>query len=92
MSNSHRPLDSDRDRVARVREAIESPPSALRRPIEFLAVPLRFVAFWAAVTLPFLYLPLLVGGLDGSEPLVFGSLLAANAVALVAGHGYGEGR
>ncbi|WP_144904036.1 hypothetical protein [Halobellus captivus] len=85
MSNSHDPFGSER--VARARERL-SDPSAVRPSIESLAVPLRFVAFWSAVALPFLYVPLLLGGLDGSEPTVFLTLFAANVVALLVGHGY----
>ena len=47
----------------------------------------RVIAFWTAVVLPFLYLPLLFGGLEGDATL-FGSLLALNAVALLLGHDY----
>ncbi|MDQ2054737.1 hypothetical protein [Halobellus sp. H-GB7] len=86
MSNSHRPFGSER--IGRIREVIESPPASLQAPIKFLAAPVRFVSFWAAVALPFLYLPLLAGGLEGSEPNAFVALLAVNAVALVVGHSY----
>ncbi|WP_129113201.1 hypothetical protein [Halegenticoccus tardaugens] len=55
---------------------------------EAVAVPVRAVCFWAAVALPFLYVPLLFGGLKGSEDVVFVGLLAANAVALFAGHAH----
>ena len=47
----------------------------------------RVVAFWTAVVLPFLYLPLLFGGLEGDVTL-FGGLLVLNAVALLLGHDY----
>ncbi len=47
----------------------------------------RVVSFWTAVVLPFVYLPLLVGGLQGDATL-FGGLLALNAVALLLGHDY----
>ena len=47
----------------------------------------RVVAFWTAVVLPFLYLPLLFGGLQGDATL-FGGLLVSNAVALLLGHDY----
>lgn len=86
MSSSHPPFDSER--VGRLREAIESPPETLPQPVAYLAVPVRFVAFWIAIALPFLYLPLLVGGLEGTEPAVFVVLLTVNLVALVAGHGH----
>ncbi|MBB6644993.1 hypothetical protein [Halobellus ruber] len=87
MSSFSPPFDSDRAR--RVRELIRSPPAELSQPLAHLAAPLRFVAFWVAVALPFLYLPLLVGGLEGGQPAAFAALLAANAVALLVGHGYG---
>jgi hypothetical protein len=34
--------------------------------------------------------PLLAGGLEGQQALVFVGLLAANAAALVLGHDYGR--
>lgn len=43
-------------------------------------------AFWAAVLLPFVYLPLLAMGLDGGTLLVFVALLALNALSLLLGH------
>ncbi|WP_225334879.1 hypothetical protein [Halomicrobium urmianum] len=49
----------------------------------------RSVAFWTAVTLPFLYLPLLATGLEKSSHVTaFLALLAANAVALLVGHSH----
>jgi hypothetical protein len=77
-----------RERASRLREVVQSQP--LQHGARLVAAPLRFVAFWAAVALPFLYVPLLFGGLQGSEPLAFGLLLAANALALVIGHGHGQ--
>ena len=56
--------------------------------IQMAMAPVRFVAFWAAVALPFLYVPLLFDGIDGGRAIVFLGLLAANAVALVVGHGH----
>jgi hypothetical protein len=45
------------------------------------------VAFWTAIVLPFLYLPLLAGGLSSaSVTLAFLGLLALNALAVVVGH------
>lgn len=51
--------------------------------------PVRAIAFWTAIVLPFLYVPLLVSGLD-SPPLrtAFVVLLVANGVALFVGHPY----
>jgi hypothetical protein len=86
MSNSSPSVS--RGGVSRLRELAQS--SSLRHGARLVAAPLRFVGFWAAVALPFLYLPLLVGGLGGQELLAFGILLAANALALVLGHGHAQ--
>lgn len=49
----------------------------------------RATAFWLAIALPFLYLPLVLGGLAGrAELLAFAGLVVLNLVALVIGHGY----
>ncbi|MFC6723225.1 hypothetical protein ACFQE1_02210 [Halobium palmae] len=53
-----------------------------------LAVPLRFVGFWAAVSMPFLYVPLLFEGLTPAETPIFVGLLLLHVVALLAGHEY----
>lgn len=50
--------------------------------------PLEATAFWTAVVLPFLYLPLLAGGFTGNDPYAFAALLVVNLVALLGGHGY----
>lgn len=52
--------------------------------------PLRFIGFWAAVALPFLYLPLLFEGLAPNEATVFVGLLSFHALTLVVGHEYGQ--
>lgn len=55
--------------------------------------PVQFVAFWAAVILPFLHLPLLATGLESqAQTLAFIGLVALNVCALVAGQGYGSGQ
>jgi hypothetical protein len=49
----------------------------------------RTLAFWLAVTLPFLHVPLLVAGVD--SPARFGTylgLLAVNVLALAVGHNH----
>lgn len=52
-----------------------------------VATPIQAVAFWVAVVLPFLYVPLLAAGLDTAGTMnAFFGLLAANAVALLVGH------
>ncbi|WP_049987457.1 hypothetical protein [Halobellus rufus] len=48
----------------------------------------KAASFWAAIVLPFTYVPLLAGGLTGGEALLFAGLVAVNALAFVAGHGY----
>lgn len=49
----------------------------------------RATAFWLAVGLPFLYLPLLVTGFSGrDEQGAFVGLVILNVVSLVVGHGY----
>ena len=53
------------------------------------AGPVRALAFWLAVVLPFAYLPLLAGGIGTEADLfTFAGLVAANAVALLVGHGH----
>ncbi|MFC6785109.1 hypothetical protein ACFQFD_19735 [Halobaculum halobium] len=52
--------------------------------------PVRAVAFYAAIGLPFGYLPLLANGITAEQLTVFVGLLFANAAALVLGHGYGS--
>lgn len=54
---------------------------------------LQAFAFWVAVVLPFLHVPLLTMGLTSAgERNAFLVLLALNALALYAGHPYGRER
>ena len=54
-----------------------------------LVAPIRGVAFWTAIALPFLYIPLLATGLQSTAVrTAFGVLVLANAVALLVGHSY----
>lgn len=47
------------------------------------------LSFWSAIILPFLYLPVLVVGLDTpTRSVVFLGLLALNVVTLVISHSY----
>lgn len=49
------------------------------------------VAFWTAVVLPVIYLPLLFTGLGAqSQRIIFASLVVLNAVMIVLGHRYGQ--
>jgi hypothetical protein len=48
---------------------------------------LQAVAFWTAVCIPFVYVPLLVTGLSTlGEGILMAQLLAINALALLLGH------
>jgi len=54
-----------------------------------LLAPIRGIAFWIAIALPFLYVPLLASGLQSSPVrIVFAALVVCNAVALLVGHPY----
>lgn len=54
-----------------------------------IANQVRGVAFWTAVTLPFLYVPLLATGLETSNQVTaFLALLLCNALALLVGHSH----
>lgn len=84
MSNSSSAVPGERDsRIAAVKEA-----DSLREGVRVLAAPFRVVAFWMAIALPFLYLPLLYRGLSGQEATVLIGLVALNGLALVLGHDY----
>ena len=79
--------------------SIPSAPSRLRRSVprasDYLSVrtataPLRAVGFYAAIGLPFAYLPMVADGLSAGNAPVVAALLAANVLALLVGHGYGD--
>jgi len=56
---------------------------------ESVLSPVRMVSFWTAVAMPFLYLPLLVVGLETPvEVVAFLSLVVLNVAALVVGHSH----
>lgn len=49
----------------------------------------RATAFWIAVLLPFLYVPLLLHGISGrDEQTAFVGMVVLNVCAFVVGHGY----
>ena len=53
----------------------------------------RGLAFWIAVVLPFIYIPLLVVGIDSVQMLVaFVALVAVNVCALLVGQSYDDDR
>ena len=51
-----------------------------------LGATVRGMSFWAAILLPLVYLPLLLGGLGSQTGFVFLGLLALNLIALFVGH------
>ncbi|GCF14832.1 hypothetical protein Harman_27670 [Haloarcula mannanilytica] len=58
---------------------------------EPLVSAVRGIAFWTAIALPFLYLPLLITGLNsGATRIAFVALVVCNAVALLVGHSHRE--
>ena len=62
-----------------------------RRLLGSLKRPVEFGCFWLAIALPFVYFPLLMGGLgETMVALAFVALLAVNVVALYIGHGYNQ--
>jgi hypothetical protein len=78
MSNSSR---TDRLPALDLQKAVPSAP-ALRRP-------LTGAAFWGAIALPFLYLPLLASGLESETSLTaFLVLVGLNVLMLMVGHSY----
>ncbi len=74
----------------------DSAPSLPTGNIEFcltssLRTLVRAIAFWTAVLLPLVYVPLLATGLDSvTMALTFVALMAVNVCALVVGQPYGR--
>jgi hypothetical protein len=87
MSNAPSTLDprpstgSASQTIADLSALADSAAEAFRKPCQF-------AGFWSAVALPFVYVPMLAGGLTASQQSTFALLFAAHAVALVAGHDY----
>lgn len=48
----------------------------------------RGIAFWIGVALPFVYLPLMIGGITRFELVTFVGAIVANYLALLLGSGY----
>lgn len=70
-------------------DAEQSSDHSSRFGVSALARPFEAVAFWSAIALPFLYLPLMANGLGSTTRLTaFLALLALHAVAIVGGHRY----
>lgn len=66
--------------------------SAVATPVDRLTDVLAgiatFLAFWVGTLLPLTYVPLLVGGVLTTRPLVFTLVVVVNVAAMVLGHGY----
>jgi hypothetical protein len=83
--------------VARLRDAVVTSTSLKEALTEFTGTgrtvaiePVRALAFYAAIVLPLVYLPLLANGITPERLTVIVGLLLANAAALVLGHGHGS--
>lgn len=88
MSN-HTPLPNES--IGPGSRDTDSARGTLGRIAQTLERPTKFVSFWIAIALPFVYLPLLTRGLG--DPIVtatFFGLLALNVVALYVGHDYNQ--
>ena len=79
-------------RIATMSSSSITDPDALRATFEDISLarvpqPLVRVSFWLAITLPFLYFPLLASGLSSSSvSLAFVGLVSLHVVTLVLGH------
>jgi hypothetical protein len=70
---------------------MESKRQFVTLPVMPLFEAIEAIAFWSAIALPFVYLPLLAGGLDSqTKQLDFAVLVGLNAFAIVLGHRYGQ--
>lgn len=58
---------------------------------QFLAGPVQLVSFWLLVSLPLVYLPILLHGLKNNLFPVFFGLLVLHGLTLFLGHGHGHG-
>ena len=72
-------------RADRLRESVDIDAEVLQSTI---ATPVRFVGFWSAVVLPFVYLPLLFTGLQGTYLTAFLLLVGVHILSIVAGREY----
>ncbi len=89
MSN-HSPLPNE-SIASSTAEAERTHEQSSRRIVRSIKAPAQFLSFWAAITLPFIHLPLLAQGLGNpTVTLTFLALLALNVVTLFVGHGYNQ--
>ncbi|MFB6205015.1 MAG: hypothetical protein ABEJ05_00595 [Haloglomus sp.] len=86
------PADAVPARIARhLRRGAGVAGAHLRTAVEHVHPLLQATAFWSAVVMPFLYVPLLLGGLTGGEFPTFLGLLLVNGIVLVLGHNHPVG-
>jgi hypothetical protein len=89
MSN-HSPLSNDSIAPSSA-ESQPNPTTRRSRLVRTLKPPTQFLAFWIAITLPFVHVPLLAPGLDDpGVTLTFFLLLGINVVALCIGNGHNQ--
>lgn len=69
--------------TSRTLPAIESVASAVVEPV-------RAAAFWTAIALPLLYVPMLATGAIWEHPVALLALLTLNLVAFVVGHEHNQ--
>lgn len=82
MSRPSTPSATESNEVASHVSGALSEYDALVRPIEA-------IGFWAAVAMPFVYLPLLITGIDTtSEGIALIALIALHVLALIVGRRY----
>lgn len=55
-----------------------------------LLAPVRALAFWSAIALPLVYVPMLATGVVWEYPLALLTLFLLNGLALVVGHGHNQ--
>ena len=88
MSN-HSPLQNES--IGPTSPETESSRRTFHTVLRSIEGPTRFVSFWIAIALPFVYLPLLARGLgDPSVTITFVALLLLNVVTLYLGHDYNQ--
>ncbi|UWG48587.1 putative membrane protein [Halanaeroarchaeum sp. HSR-CO] len=86
MSRPSTPTALNADQLASTLSGALSGYETILRPIEA-------IAFWAAVVMPFVYLPLLLTGLEtSSEQVAVVALVAVHVLSLVVGKRYSPQR
>ncbi len=57
---------------------------------QFLAAPIQLVSFWLSVSLPLVYIPILLHGLKHNHIPTFLGFLVLHGLTLFLGHGHGD--